>query len=304
MLPAAQSLMDPAEVAAERGGFAAEIIIANVEAAAAAVIGQACSLRDLAQRAPTRLGSGWRTRIAVSRAGARRRATSGSRPPEAGLELGGECPAAPPRVSERIGELEATLGASRTWSTLRERMSQVERELAALGERVLSDSADDATANTVHEPATPAEPTESSVAEAGRACKAPRGRGRTEEQPSTEGAMQGFGAALASLFLAVLLVAAVYLVARAVRVAAPEEPGSPFLSGHEPREHAFSRFHVRWYPLSMLYLAFEMEMLFMYPWALVVSTVGAAAVVEMFAFLAVLLVAVVYAWREGALRWT
>jgi NADH-quinone oxidoreductase subunit A len=47
-----------------------------------------------------------------------------------------------------------------------------------------------------------------------------------------------------------------------------------------------------------------MEMLFMYPWTLVVSRVGAAAVIEMFLFLAILLVGVLYAWREGALRWT
>ncbi|NYH77799.1 NADH-quinone oxidoreductase subunit A [Actinopolyspora biskrensis] len=76
-----------------------------------------------------------------------------------------------------------------------------------------------------------------------------------------------------------------------------------FLSGHEPVEHAFCRFHVRWYTLAMVYLAFEMEMLFMYPWTLVVSSIGTKAVVEMFVFLGVLFVGVVYAWREGALRW-
>jgi NADH-quinone oxidoreductase subunit A len=47
-----------------------------------------------------------------------------------------------------------------------------------------------------------------------------------------------------------------------------------------------------------------MEMIFMYPWAVVVADMGAGAVVEMFGFLAVLLVGVVYVWREGALRWT
>ena len=71
-----------------------------------------------------------------------------------------------------------------------------------------------------------------------------------------------------------------------------------------PVEHAFSRFHVRWYPVTMVFLAFDMEMLFMYPWTLVVSRVGAAAVIEMFLFLAILLAGVLYAWREGALRWT
>lgn len=53
----------------------------------------------------------------------------------------------------------------------------------------------------------------------------------------------------------------------------------------------------------MMFLAFDMEMLFMYPWVTVVSEVGTAAVVEMFLFLAILFAGVTYAWREGALRW-
>jgi NADH-quinone oxidoreductase subunit A len=54
----------------------------------------------------------------------------------------------------------------------------------------------------------------------------------------------------------------------------------------------------------MVFLAFDMEMVFMYPWTLVVASVGLKAVVEMFGFLLVLVAGVVYAWREGALRWT
>ncbi|MBD8080379.1 NADH-quinone oxidoreductase subunit A [Cellulosimicrobium arenosum] len=77
----------------------------------------------------------------------------------------------------------------------------------------------------------------------------------------------------------------------------------PFESGNLPAQHAVSRFHVRWYALCVLFLAFDMEMIFMYPWAVVVAQTGATSVVEMFGFLGVLLVGVVYAWREGALRW-
>jgi NADH-quinone oxidoreductase subunit A len=56
--------------------------------------------------------------------------------------------------------------------------------------------------------------------------------------------------------------------------------------------------------VTLLFLAFDVEMLFMYPWALVVASMGGAAVTEMFIFLALLMAGVVYAWREGALRWT
>ncbi|NGO06314.1 NADH-quinone oxidoreductase subunit A [Streptomyces sp. HC44] len=82
----------------------------------------------------------------------------------------------------------------------------------------------------------------------------------------------------------------------------PLETG-PFAGGLPPREHAVSRFHVRWYPVTMLFLAFDMEMLFMYPWVRVVNEMGAPAVIEMFLFLGILFAAVTYAWREGALRW-
>ena len=78
----------------------------------------------------------------------------------------------------------------------------------------------------------------------------------------------------------------------------------PFESGMLPQQHAVSRYHARWYAVTILFLAFDMEMIFMYPWAVVMADMGPSAVVEMFGFLAVLVVGVVYVWREGALRWT
>ncbi|WP_242454591.1 NADH-quinone oxidoreductase subunit A [Bailinhaonella thermotolerans] len=60
---------------------------------------------------------------------------------------------------------------------------------------------------------------------------------------------------------------------------------------------------MRWYVATLVFLAFDMEMVFMYPWVLVVAEMGVAAVVEMFVFLALLMVGVVYAWREGAFEW-
>ncbi|MDD9205757.1 NADH-quinone oxidoreductase subunit A [Georgenia sp. 10Sc9-8] len=109
---------------------------------------------------------------------------------------------------------------------------------------------------------------------------------------------------LAMVVLGLLGVGAVYLLWRTVTVH-PESIGvNPFLSGSVPEEHALSRFHARWYPMTLLFLAFDVEMLFMYPWAVVVAEMGASAVVEMFIFLGVLMAGVVWAWREGALRWT
>ena len=115
--------------------------------------------------------------------------------------------------------------------------------------------------------------------------------------------MAEFGPLLVVLLVGVGLVLVGYALSRLVAVGPPRAV-SAFAGGLPPREHAVSRFHVRWYPVTMVFLAFDMEMLFMYPWTLVVSRVGAAAVIEMFLFLAILLAGVLYAWREGALRWT
>jgi NADH-quinone oxidoreductase subunit A len=116
-------------------------------------------------------------------------------------------------------------------------------------------------------------------------------------------AVSGFTSALVLLGVALLLLGAVYAAGWLLGVARLPLLAAPFTGGLPPVEHAFSRYHVRWYAITMLFLAFDMEMIFMYPWTLVISAVGPSSVIEMFTFLAVLLAGVTYAWREGALRW-
>jgi len=110
-------------------------------------------------------------------------------------------------------------------------------------------------------------------------------------------------ALLALLALVMLVVGGAYGATRLVALAPRALTATSFTGGIAPVEHAVSRFHVRWYPVAMLFLAFDMEMVFMYPWTRVISIMGVSAVVEMFTFLAVLLAGVAYAWREGGLRW-
>ena len=104
------------------------------------------------------------------------------------------------------------------------------------------------------------------------------------------------GVALAGLGL-------VFLMARMLAPHPRPVEVLPFQSGWVPTEHALSRFHARWYPLALVFLAFDVEMLFMYPWAVIVAEKGAEAIIEMFVFLAILTAGIVWAWREGALRW-
>lgn len=110
----------------------------------------------------------------------------------------------------------------------------------------------------------------------------------------------GIGAmALVALFIVLFF----YGLQRIAGVSTDPLTVLPAQSGWAPQEHALSRFHARWYPASIVFLAFDVEMLFMYPWAVIVVEKGISAVVEMFLFLGALLVAVAWAWREGAFRW-
>lgn len=115
--------------------------------------------------------------------------------------------------------------------------------------------------------------------------------------------MTSWWGAVGVVLVSVLGLVAVRLAHHALAVSSDPLEAGPFLSGWSPAEHALSRFHVRWYPATLLFLAFDVEMLFMYPWSVVLREVGASGVVEMFVFLGVLMIAVLWAWREGALRW-
>jgi NADH-quinone oxidoreductase subunit A len=67
---------------------------------------------------------------------------------------------------------------------------------------------------------------------------------------------------------------------------------------------AWPRFHVRFYVFAILFIPFDMEMAFMYPWAAVFRDLGFFAYAEIGFFLTVLGLGIAYAWREGSLEWS
>ena len=64
------------------------------------------------------------------------------------------------------------------------------------------------------------------------------------------------------------------------------------------------RYHVRYYTFALLFIAFDMEMAYMYPWAAVFRDLGLFAYAEIGFFLTVLGLGIAYGWREGALEWS
>jgi len=77
----------------------------------------------------------------------------------------------------------------------------------------------------------------------------------------------------------------------------------PFECGSVSVGGANQRFNVQFYVVAMLFILFDIEIIFMYPWAVNVETLGWTGLVAMFSFMAVLFVGLVYVWRKGALDW-
>lgn len=100
------------------------------------------------------------------------------------------------------------------------------------------------------------------------------------------------------------LVATLYLLARSLGRAV-EEPGKdvPFAGGTLAPKPAWVRYHIRYYGLALLFLAFDMEMAFMYPWAVVYRELGLTALLDMGVFLAILFLGLLYGWSQGAFKW-
>jgi NADH-quinone oxidoreductase subunit A len=74
-------------------------------------------------------------------------------------------------------------------------------------------------------------------------------------------------------------------------------------SGITPFMDAHQKFSIRYYIIAMLFLIFDIESVFLYPWAVAYNYIGLYGFVEMVAFIAILLVGYFYAWKKGALEW-
>ncbi|HEB86679.1 MAG TPA: NADH-quinone oxidoreductase subunit A [Gammaproteobacteria bacterium] len=83
-----------------------------------------------------------------------------------------------------------------------------------------------------------------------------------------------------------------------------QEPAKdvPATGGQLSRDPVWVRYHARYYGYALLFLAFDMEMAFMYPWAVVYKQVGRVALLDMGVFLAILFLGLLYGWSQGALR--
>ncbi len=78
---------------------------------------------------------------------------------------------------------------------------------------------------------------------------------------------------------------------------------SPYECGFEAFEDARMKFDVRYYLVAILFILFDLEIAFLFPWAVVLNEIGLFGFVSMMVFLAILVVGFVYEWMKGALEW-
>ena len=91
------------------------------------------------------------------------------------------------------------------------------------------------------------------------------------------------------------------------RILAPHRPDSEKISayecGFEPFEDARMQFDVRYYLIAIIFILFDLEIAFLFPWAVSLREIGMLGFVSMMVFLAILVVGFIYEWMKGALEW-
>ena len=106
------------------------------------------------------------------------------------------------------------------------------------------------------------------------------------------------------LLTAITLVAAAYVVAKLIGPRSYNKVKSePYECGIPTRGTSWLPSHIGFYLFAILFLMFDVETVFLYPWAVVVKEFGSAALLSIGFFLVVLVLGLAYAWRKGALEW-
>ncbi|WP_176706361.1 NADH-quinone oxidoreductase subunit A [Paenibacillus hemerocallicola] len=83
-----------------------------------------------------------------------------------------------------------------------------------------------------------------------------------------------------------------------------EEKQTTYESGNEPVGESHVRFNIRYYLFALMFVIFDVETVFLYPWAVAYDFLGLFALIEMLIFVALLVVGLLYAWKKKVLQWS
>jgi NADH-quinone oxidoreductase subunit A len=120
----------------------------------------------------------------------------------------------------------------------------------------------------------------------------------------SSGFLTGFAAVLAFLAVAVAFLVVNLLVWKVLRPSRfSEEKLTTYECGENPVGSAWIQFNIRFYVFALIFIIFDVEAVFLLPWAVVFRQLGVLAWLEGLVFIAILVVALAYVWRKGDLEW-
>lgn len=109
---------------------------------------------------------------------------------------------------------------------------------------------------------------------------------------------------ICGLLFGCVLVAAGWVASHVLGARRPDpEKESPYECGFEAFEDSRQRFDVRYYLVAILFIIFDLEIAFLFPWAVALHGIGVYGFFSMMIFLAILVIGFIYEWRKGALEW-
>nr|YP_009057823.1 subunit 3 of NADH-plastoquinone oxidoreductase [Nephroselmis astigmatica]AID67677.1 subunit 3 of NADH-plastoquinone oxidoreductase [Nephroselmis astigmatica] len=117
--------------------------------------------------------------------------------------------------------------------------------------------------------------------------------------------LDGYGSVIVFLMVAVLIPVLALTSSLLLRPqgGGPEQK-TTYESGIEPMGESWIQFNIRYYMFALVFVLFDVETLFLYPWAITFHQLGLSAFIEVLIFITILLLGLVYAWRKGALEWS
>jgi NADH-quinone oxidoreductase subunit A len=117
--------------------------------------------------------------------------------------------------------------------------------------------------------------------------------------------LASFSGVLLFMVVGILFILITLLLARLVRPKGKYSPDKyiPYECGETPVGSAWIQFNIRFYVIALIFIIFDVEIIFLLPWAVVFKRLGAFAFIEGLIFVAILVVGLAYVWRKGDLAW-
>jgi len=114
----------------------------------------------------------------------------------------------------------------------------------------------------------------------------------------------GSAALILLLFCGIAFAAGGILISKALaKTSTNPQKGETYECGIPTSGTSFIQFNVGYYLFALIFLVFDVELVFMYPWAVVVKEIGMPAFFEILVFMFILFMGLLYAWKKGALKW-